>query len=90
MYLEQKIRQEFAESIISAAGLGGTEKGKIFIGKFSGLGGLKNLNASKFWIEKVIYWITYEHKSQMASLINQNYNNPQEVLDYIIEHKKPI
>lgn len=90
MYLEPKVRAQFAEAILDAAGINDSNKRGIFANKFSRLPSLQKDGYSNFWMDKVKKWIEFEHKSQMASLINQNYNNPQTVLDYIIEHKKPI
>ena len=90
MYLDNSIRTQFAESIAEAVGIEGTDKGKIFVKKFAGLDKLQKINGSHTWIDKVVYWIKYDNRSEIAKLINANYNNPQAVLDYIIEHKKPI
>lgn len=90
MYLEPKIRTEFAKSISSASRVDNPDKQKIFIAKFSSLPDLKRSIYSKTWMDKVIKWVEYDESSKVADLINKNYNNPQAVLDYIIQHKKPI
>jgi len=90
MYLEQSIREKFAERIIEAAGYAdvGKDKAEYFQRKFANLEGLK-IKASNLWMDKVVSW-TREHHSEMADLIKKNYDNPQEVLTEIIEHIKPI
>jgi len=41
-------------------------------------------------MDKVVSWVKYEKRFEVAELIKKDYNNPRAVLDFITEHVKPI
>jgi|GEM_PF-3200502 len=90
MKLDKVGREKFAFNIAKAAGLETTSDGTKFIKNFSELKDLERDIFSNYWMENVIKWIASDNRSGMAREINTNYNNPQAVFNYIIEHKKPI
>jgi len=71
-HFELEEREEFAELIVNAAGLNGTDAGNDFIKSFRGV---QEIYGSNVWRDKVVSWIRGKGRNEIKNLIR---NNPQE------------